>query len=234
MTGISRCLALIKKISPATVLPGCCLLIIASGRLSHALATAGALVWVYGFTTLVIYSSVKIFPKHGRTILISFLASFMAGFYLFVLWLASPLCALESFFAVSLVPVFYTASGGSKSFNALNGALYSAEDSFFSSFFEALSLGVLLMAFAIIREPLSYVSLSLPGGQQGSVMLFSFATESVLPLQLAGASCGALLLLGYFWALYKYMNNNQDGNREPPVRHPPDPVGVQNGDKNAR
>jgi len=208
MTGISRCLVLIKKISPAAVLPGCCLLIIASGRLSHAITVAGALAWVYGLTTLVIYAASKFFPRHGRTILISFLASFMAGCYLFILWLFSPLCALESFFAVSLVPVFYISSGASKRFNAL-----SAEDSFFSSFFEALSLGVLLLAFAIIREPLSFVSLSLPGGPQGSVMLFSFDVESFLPVQLIGSSGGALILLGYFWALYKRMNKDLDGDK---------------------
>jgi len=213
MTGISRCFVLLKKISPAAVLPGCCLLVIASGRLSHAVTVAGALVWVYGFTTLVIYAAAKIFPRHGRAALISFLASFMAACYLFILWLLSPLCALESFFAVSLVPVFYMASGPSKRFNALGGAFYSAEDSFFSSFFEALSLGVLLPAFALIREPLSYVSLSLPGGLQGSVMLFSFSPESFLPVQLIGSSCGTLLLLGYFWAFYKHINKNQRGDK---------------------
>ena len=205
MTGISRFLFLIKKTSPAAVLPGCGLLIIASGRLSHALTVVGALVWVYGLTTLVIYAAAKFFPRHGRTILISFLASFMAAVYLFILWLLSPLCALESFFAVSLVPVFYMSSGASKRFNAL-----SAEDSFF---IEALSLGVLLLGFAIIREPLSFVSLSLPGGPQGSVMLFTFGLESFLPVQLIGSSSGALLLLGYFWALYKRMNKKPDGDK---------------------
>jgi len=208
MTGISRSFVLLKKISPAAVLPGCCLLVIASGRLSHALTVAGALVWVYGLTTLVIYAAAKIFPRHGRATLISFLASFMAACYIFILWLLSPLCALESFFAVSLVPVFYIAAGPSKRFNAL-----SAEDSFFSSFFEALSLGVLLLAFALIREPLGYVSLSLPGGLQGSVMLFSFGSESFLPVQLIGSSGGTLLLLGYFWALYKHINKNGDGEK---------------------
>jgi len=213
MTGISRCLALLRKTSPATILPGCGLLIIASGRLSHALTVVGALVWVYGLTTLVIYTAVRFFPRHGRTILISFLASFMAAVYLFVLWLFSPLCALESFFPVSLVPVFYMSSGASKSFNARGGALYSAEDSLYSSFIDALSLGVLLLAFAVIREPLGFVSLSLPGGLQGSVMLFSFNMESFLPVQLVASSGGTLLLIGYFWALYKRMNNNRNGDK---------------------
>jgi hypothetical protein len=205
MAGISRDFVLFRKISPVAALPGCSLLIIASGRLSHALTVVGALAWVYGLTTFVIYAATKFFPRHGRTALISFLASFMAGFYLLILWLLSPLCALESFFAVSLVPVFYIATGVSKRFD-----MFSAED---SPSLEAVSLSVLLLAFALIREPLGFVSLSLPGGAQGSVMLFSFSAESLLPVQLLASSGGALLLLGYFWSIYKFMNKEQEGDK---------------------
>jgi len=205
MADISRGFVSFKKISPVAALPGCGLLIIASGRLSHAITVVGALAWVYGLTTLVIYAAAKFFPRHGRTTLISFLASFMACFYLFILWLLSPLCALESFFAVSLVPVFYMASGAAKRFD-----VSSAVDSFF---FEAVSLGVLLLAFALIREPLGYMSLSLPGGVQGSVMLFSFNVGFLLPVLLIASSGGALLLLGYFWGVYKFMNKEQEGDK---------------------
>jgi len=208
MADIPRDFGLFRKISPVAALPGCGLLIIASGRLSHAVTVIGALAWVYGLTTLVIYAAARFFPRHGRTALISFLASFMACFYLFLLWLFSPLCALESFFAVSLVPVFYMATGVSKRFDA-----FSAADSFFLSSFEAFSLGVLLLAFALIREPLGFVSLSLPGSAQGSVMLFSFSAESLLPVQLIASSGGALLLLGYFWGIYKLMNKEQEGDK---------------------
>jgi len=205
MSGISRFLILIKKITPASLLSGCGLLIIASGRLSHAIVASGALIWVYGLTTFVIYACARIFPRHGRSALISFLASFMACFYLFVLWLISPLCAMESFFVVSLVPVFYMATGVSKRFDA-----FGAADSFF---FEALSLSVLLLALALIREPLGFMSLSLPAGAQGSVMLFSFSQESFLPVQLISSSGGTLILLGYFWGIYKYMNNSREGDK---------------------
>jgi hypothetical protein len=211
MNGISRCFASIKKTSPVAALPGCGLLVIASARLAHAVTVTAALVWVYGLTTLVIYAAAKFFPRRGRTILISFLASFVACCYLFALWLASPLCALESFFAVSLVPVFYMASGVSKRFEAVSGG--GAVDSFFSSFSEAFSLGVLLLAFALIREPLGFLSLSLPTGAQGSVLLFSFGLESFLPVKLISSSAGALLLLGYFWGLYKSMNKIQEEDK---------------------
>ena len=202
----------LKKISPVAFLPGGCLLIIASGKLAHAVTVVGALAWVYGFTSLVIYTAAKIFPQRGRTWLFFFLASFMAGCYLFALWLFSPFCAIEIFFAVSLVPVFYMVSGVSGRPDVLNGALRAA-DSFFSSFFEAFSLGVLLLAVALIREPLGFVSLSLPGGAQGSVMLFSFNVDLLLPVQLIASSGGVLLLLGYFWGLYNFMNKARGGNK---------------------
>jgi len=159
---------------------------------------------------LVIYTAAKIFPRHGRAVLISFLASFMAAVYLFILWLLSPLCALETFFAISLVPVFYMTSGVSKRFDILIAA-----DSFFPfrEGFETFSLGVLLMAFALIREPLGFLSLSLPGGAQGSVLLFSSNVKSFLPIQMIASSGGALLLLGYSWGLYKFMNKVQDGDK---------------------
>jgi NADH:ubiquinone oxidoreductase subunit 4 (subunit M) len=158
---------------------------------------------VYGLTSLVVYAAAKLFPRQGRAQLFPFLASFMAAVYLFILWALSPLCALEVFFAVSLVPVFYILGMSGRS------DAFSAADSFFSSFSEALSLGVLILAFALIREPLGFASLSLPGGAQGGVMLFSFNTESFLPIQLIASSSGALLLLGYFWGLYKFRNRVQ-------------------------
>jgi hypothetical protein len=197
--------ALFKNFTPLACLPGGGLLIMASGRLAHAITAAGALIWIYCLTSLIIYAGAKFCPQQGRTGLIAFLAAFVAAAYLFLLWLFSPLCALESFFLVSIIPLFYMASGVSKRFSPLN-----AGNSFFSSFFEALILGILIMIFAIIREPLGYVSLSLPGGPQGIILLFSFNIESLLPMHIIASSCGAFLLLGYFWGLYKYFKGDKN------------------------
>jgi hypothetical protein len=35
--------------------------------------------------------------------------------------------------------------------------------------------------------------------------LFSFSTESFLPIHVIASSCGALLLLGYLLGLYRYL-----------------------------
>ena len=180
-------------------LSGAALLIMASDRLAHAITVTGALVWVYGLSSLAAYAGERILPRRGRTVLLAFLTSFAAGTYLLLLWMLSPLCALETFLVISLIPLFCMVSGIFKQLGVLN-----LEDAFAASFTEAIIQGALIVLFALIREPLGYLSLSLPGGTQGMVFLFSFSTESFLPIHLITSSCGALLLLGYFLGLYRY------------------------------
>ncbi len=64
-----------------------------------------------------------------------------------------------------------------------------------------------LRAFALIREPLGFLSLSLPGGAQGIILLFSFEKEAFLPIHVIASSSGALLLLGYGIGLYRYFRS---------------------------
>jgi len=179
------------------------LLIMASDRLAHAITVTGALVWVYCLSSLTAYFGARIFPQRGRTILLAFLTSFFAGTYLLLFWILSPLCAMETFFVISLIPMFCMVSG---IFNKLE--TQSMDDTLPAFFSEALILGALIIIFALIREPLGYLSLSLPGGARGMVLLFSFSTESFLPIHVIASSCGALLLLGYFLGLYHYLKAN--------------------------
>jgi hypothetical protein len=184
---------------PSAFLSGAALLIMASDRLAHAITVAGALVWVYCLSSLTAHIGAPVFPRQGKTTLLAFLTSFFAGIYLVLLWMLSPLCAIESFFVISLIPMFCMVSGIFKQLETL-----SLEDTFFDSFSEALILGTLVIIFSLIREPFGFLSLSLPGGTQGIVLLFSFKTESFLPIRLIASSAGALLLLGYFLGLYRY------------------------------
>jgi hypothetical protein len=194
--------------APLVCFSGAALLIMASDRLAHAITVAGALVWVYGFSSLALHIGARIFPQRGRTLLLAFLASFFAGTYLLLIWMLSPLCAMESFFVISLIPLFCMVSGVLKRLETLI-----LEDAFIESCSEALILGTLIAIFALIREPFGFLSLSLPGGAQGSILLFSFKTESFLPIRLIASSAGALLLLGYFLGLYRYFRT-QYGLRE--------------------
>jgi len=185
--------------APLTCLSGAALLIMASDRLAHAITTAGALVWVYCLSSLAAHIGAQAFPRRGKPVLLAFITSFFAGLYLLLIWILSPLCAIESFFIISLIPLFGVVSGILKQSETLL-----LEDAFAASCYEALILGALIVIFALIREPLGFLSLSLPGGAHGIILLFSFKTESFLPVRLIASSAGALLLLGYFLGLYGY------------------------------
>lgn len=185
--------------SPLVCLSGAALLIMASDRLAHALIAAGALIWVYCLASLIAFAGAKFFPKQGKTIVFSFLSSCFTAFYLLLLWILSPICAMEMFFIISLIPIFCI---GSDAFKALH--TFNREQTFKHSFFEALVLGTLIIILSFIREPLGFSSLSLPGGAQGTILIFSFDTKSFLPVCLVTTSCGAFLIFGYFLGLYRY------------------------------
>jgi Na+-transporting NADH:ubiquinone oxidoreductase subunit NqrD len=186
--------------SPFAYLSGAALLIIASDRLAHAIIAAIALVWVYCLSSLAAHAGARFFPMRGRIVLHTFIGSFVAGIFLLLLWILSPLCALESFFVISLVPVFCMASGVFKRLETL-----SVEDTFFESFSQSLLFGALFVIFALIRELIGFMSLSLPGGAQGIILLFSFNADFFLPISLVTGSSGALLLLGYLLGLYRHL-----------------------------
>jgi hypothetical protein len=185
--------------SLSSCLSGAALLIMASDRLAHAITVAVALIWIYCLSALTVCSGARFLPRRGRTAILAFLASFFAGSYLLLLWFFSPLCALESFFVVSLIPMFCVFSENFERLKAFN-----LKEALSSSASESLILGSLIVIFSFIREPLGYLSLSLPGGAKGIILIFSFSAESFLPIRLVAIPSGALLLLGYFLGLYRY------------------------------
>jgi hypothetical protein len=194
-----------SNISIGECLSGAALLIVASDRLAHAITVFGALIWVYCLSSLTARVAAIFFPRQGRTMLLAFLCSFFVALYLLLLWILSPLCALETFFVISLIPLSCMTSGVFVRLETLSIA-----DTFSSSASEALILGALMVIFALIREPVGYLSLSLPGGSRGMILLLSSTTESFLPIRLIVSSCGALLLLGYALQLYRYFREKDD------------------------
>jgi hypothetical protein len=198
-----------NNISFSACLSGSALLIMASDRLAHAITAALALIWVYALSALTAHSGARFFPQRGRMAVLVFLTSFFAGSYLLLLWLLSPLCALETFFVVSIIPMFCIFSGVFGRLETL-----SLKDTLSSAVSESLILGLLVVIFALVREPIGYSSLSLPGGARGIVLLFSFDAESFFPVHIIAIPSGALLLLGYFLGLYRYFkvkNAPQEG-----------------------
>jgi len=199
--------------SPLGGLAGAGLLVIASSRLSWAITVAGSLFWVYGlsaFSYAFLSSDAvkKFFPAFGHKIIYTCLASFWGSLYFMMFWLLCPFAAFESLILLLLVPLFCAGIGSAELLE------FSGENQNFDVFdyaseavSQAVTLSGLMIAFSIIREPLSYCSLSFPGTYQGMVTIMYFKAGSFFPIGIFAASSGALLLLGYFICLYQYCKN---------------------------
>jgi hypothetical protein len=184
--------------SPLAGFCGGALLIIASARLAYAITAAAALLWVYGLSALAACSGFRIFPVQGKPLFQIFLSSFTGGVYLLLLWFISPLTALEVFFFVSLIPLFCAGSGVFRRLESLD-----LSEALGRALSEAAVFGGMIVIFSIIREPLGFSSLSIPGGSQGITLLFTFEND-FLPIRFIASSAGALLLLGYGAGLYRH------------------------------
>jgi Na+-translocating ferredoxin:NAD+ oxidoreductase RnfE subunit len=188
--------------SPLTSLTGAGLMVVASGRVASALICAAALVWVYCFTVFAGKLGGKYFPRWGRGAALLFLSALAAGLFMILLWVFDPVLALESAFFIFLVPVIGTAS---EVYGRAGG--YDILEALSQSLTDALVLGVLLLALALVREPLGYGSLSLPG-----LGLVRFFREE--PLRIFQAASGALILLGYGTAIYRYFRNRETNSED--------------------
>ncbi|MDR0301665.1 MAG: hypothetical protein LBI04_05035 [Treponema sp.] len=198
------------SLSPLGGLSGAGLLVMASARLSWAVIIAGSLFWVYGLTTLT-YAfmcseiSPKIFPVEGRASVFTCIASFFGSIYLLLLWLLCPLAGFEVFFLLLIVPLFCAASGIFEQIVPPSENKYIDIAAHVSdAVSQAAILAGLIILFSIVREPLSYCSLSLPGTSYGMVTIMYFKSNSLFPMGIFATSAGALLLLGYIICLYQY------------------------------
>jgi hypothetical protein len=174
----------------------------ASCRLAYAILCAGALLWIYGISVLSVFPARRFFPRRGVRLILAVLCSLSGSLYLLLLWFINPLLGMEVFFIVNFSSLVCLGSGIFERIKtmelgeAVPGALS-----------EAAVPALLIIALALIREPLGYLSLSLPGGRRGIILLFSSGTETILPIRVFASSSGALLLLGYGTGLYRRFKN---------------------------
>jgi hypothetical protein len=180
-----------------TTLTGVVLLIIASSRTAYALVTLGALLWHHALLVLVLNVARPIFPRKGEDIAVFFLSGVLNSVYILFLYLLNPLLALEVSLYCLLVPVHAYASRMAKRLKNKD-----AESAVFQAAIEALAAGILIVALAVIREPLGYGSLSLPGGSGGIIRLFVSEESAYFPIRIFTSSAGALILLGYGVAFF--------------------------------
>jgi hypothetical protein len=178
------------------------LLIIASNRVAFALVACAALLWVYVLTVLAAFTAKPILPKRGLMVILLFLSSLIGSLFLLVLWLLNPLLALGSAFIILLCPVYCM---GSELFTHLDSQ--TLKKALVKTLMDAAILGLLIIAFALIREPLGFMTLSVPV-REGPGMVELFKEEdgrSLFPIRILSSAGGALLLLGYGVALFRHL-----------------------------
>ncbi|MDR1301709.1 MAG: hypothetical protein LBK43_04465 [Treponema sp.] len=191
--------------SPLSTLAGGGLLIIASSRFAFALVACAALLWVYGATGLTVFAAKPILPKQGIGVILLFLSSLMGSLFLLAVWMMSPLLALGSVFIILLCPVYCM---GSEIFTHIDSP--TLEEALTKILLDAASLGLLIIALALIREPLGFMTLSLPGGAASGISeLFQGDDgKSFFPIRILSSTGGALLLLGYGVALFRSLRES--------------------------
>jgi uncharacterized membrane protein YiaA len=141
-------------------------------------------------------------PQRGRSEILLFLSALGSVLFFILLWFFNPILALESYFFIFLVPVVFAASSiGERVLE------YDLLEVLSQSLAEALILGMLILALSLIREPLGFGSLSVPG-----LDIIRFVREE--PLRILQASSGALIILGYGTALYRYFRNQYTNSED--------------------
>jgi hypothetical protein len=191
--------------SPLAALSGGGLLVLASVRFSFALVCTLSLFWVYILTSLVR----PFLPRWGREGIVIFLTTFIQGLFIFILSFVSPILTLDTLFFLILCPVCCISSGVLDRSGKLD-----IGEGVSLAFSEGISFAALILALALIREPLGYGALSFPGSAQGVVTLFQFPGETHLPIRIASASAGAFFLLGYGIALFRRFGGHHLGGRQ--------------------
>jgi hypothetical protein len=183
--------------APLSSLIGGALLVIGSVRTAYAVICLCALIWVYELTVLVALAAKPILPKRGKSLLFVFLAGFLGSLFLLFMFLLNPILAGETLALVLLAPVICVGSDVCRRLDSLD-----LSEALVRAFLEALILGVLILALALIREPAGFGSLSIPGGSRGFITLFNMG-GNFFTARIISSSSGALILLGYGLAVFR-------------------------------
>jgi hypothetical protein len=168
------------------------LLIVASNRLAFALVGAAAFLWVSLITMLAVSFFEKWLPRRGKMVVVVFLSGLASELFLIALKIFNPILALQCTFFILLTPCW-----------AIGSKALRSKKSHSDYLFESLVICVLLIAFAFIREPIGFSTLSIPGGVEGITEIMRSTTQSFFPIRFAASTGGALILFGYGYALFR-------------------------------
>jgi Na+-translocating ferredoxin:NAD+ oxidoreductase RnfE subunit len=171
-------------------------MILGSSRFSYALVSALALLWVYILSALAL--RIPFLPRRGRGAIAVSLSSVIAALFTLILFFICPILAMDSLLFLILCPLCCVSSGVLERIEK-----FDTGEAVFQSYLEGMILSGLILALALIREPLGYGTLSLPGGRQGILCFVKFPEESFSPLRILSSSAGAFFLLGYGIAVFR-------------------------------
>ncbi|MDR0383422.1 MAG: hypothetical protein LBH50_05490 [Spirochaetaceae bacterium] len=188
---------------PVSSMSGIALFIIAGSRFSYAIVAVCSLFWVFLLGTFANAMLRGVSSKTGRKLLNVMFASSAGSLYYLFLYLLNPLLAMETVLICALSPVFFMASG-------LSAAPENPheEETIKKAARYPLSLGIVTLVFSLLREPLGFATLSVPGGKRGIIELFNSAGQYPYAVQLVSSSTGALFLLAYLMVALRYMANS--------------------------
>ena len=194
--------------SPAFLIAASPLVVTGTSRLAFALISALSLLWVYGLSVAAVRVIRRFFPKKiFYNILSLLLFSIIGSLFLLIVEFINPVLGRETALLVFFAPVICFACGiGTRTEEA------PLKTAFVNTCVEALSIGLFLVFFALVREPLGYGALSLPGGARGVYELFRIRAAG-FPVHIIAGSAGALLLLGYIFLVFR-MVRPQKGRAE--------------------
>jgi Na+-transporting NADH:ubiquinone oxidoreductase subunit NqrD len=201
---------------PLTTLSAAALLVVASSRLAFAIIAMIDVTVVYLFTALIseILRRVRIFkqspheiwllPKKNQKIFCLFLSNFIGCIFFFVLYCISPLLALETIFITLFVTMFVYLEEAGEKYSDMP-LLHIVKKCFTDSAF----LGILAIFIALIREPIGYATLSLPGGNSGIIELFNKDGSFPFTVEIISLSSGAFLLIGFIMTMFRIIDRRK-------------------------
>jgi Na+-translocating ferredoxin:NAD+ oxidoreductase RnfE subunit len=190
--------------SPLMSLTGISLIITASSRLSCSIIVFFLLEAIYTITLCIIHGGKSIIPAKYKTAITIMIVTFISSLFYFFIDLIHPVSALELYFIVFLIPLTFLSSHLEKT-----ASNFSASEEIIFGAKQASILGGIIIAIALIREPLGYGTLSLPFSNKMMYLLPESIQEQAV-LQVFSAPLGGFLITACLIALVRFVTHQQD------------------------
>ncbi|GMO47129.1 MAG: hypothetical protein Ta2B_29080 [Termitinemataceae bacterium] len=193
--------------TPISTMSAAVLLITASTRTAFAIITFGSIFWVFVICFFIKKLLVNVIPKNYSSMIDILISSFIAGTFYLTIFMLNPFLAMESVLWILLTPVLFCSmyTNESPEYERKLSPENNNEIDLTEILTRIVTLGSLILIIALIREPLGFASLSIPGGSQGIIEIFNVSNDYPLPVQIMSYSSGAFFLLAYILVILRYL-----------------------------